>query len=418
MIKCLLIFILFLLAPFTRAQAPPQKFYGPGPDPAIQVSQYIRRMLQDKAGNIWFGTNGDGVCRYNPSADSSTSSGQPRAGRSFVYFTPQQGFAGRAVRGMLEDDDGNIWFATDGGVSCYSISRARHPCNTNSCKHDLLLPQDWKEHMQELAASFTNITAKDGLGNRQVWCICRDKAGSLWFGTEGGVYRYNLREKKLSAFQLPVPDLSDFPNAYQAPKLVNTIFLDKAGILWFGTNGKGVYRYDPSAESSVSTGANENTLTNFSEQDGLCNNFVQCIIQDKTGELWFGTRFGGLSRYNGTAFKNFTTKDGLSTNFIWTFLEDKNGSMWLGTAGGAACRYDPPAENMANDSAGGRVGSFTRFTQRDGLGNSHVQSFLEDRNGNLWVGTSGGVFRYGRWQSSHGEIKGEAGRFTNFTTKD
>ena len=73
-----------------------------------QISQYIRRMLQDKAGNIWFGTNGDGVCRYD--------------GKSFVYFTTKEGLAGDAVRAMLQDEKGIIWFATSGGISKYDPS--------------------------------------------------------------------------------------------------------------------------------------------------------------------------------------------------------------------------------------------------------------------------------------------------------
>lgn len=334
------------------------KIYGPAPDPFLegQISQYIRRMFQDKNGDLWFGTNGDGVCRYD--------------GHSLTYFTPTEGFGGEAVRGILEEEHGNLWFATDRGVCRFDGSRANHPCLKNTCTHDFQKTQDLEDHDREIAQSFTNYTTKDGLCGNQVWSILIDKAGTLWFGTEGGVSRYD--GKTFSDFPLPAANLQHFPDAYPAPKLVNCIFQDKAGIIWFGTNGNGVYRYDGTS------------LTNISEKEGLCNNFVQCILQDKTGQLWFGTRFGGLSRYDGKTFTRFGAKEGLSHNFAWTMLEDKtapadSNAFWLGTAGGGLYRY------------GGKT--FTNFTEKDGLTNKYVQSLLIDKNGKLWVGASGGLFR-------------------------
>ena len=353
------------------------KIYGPLPDPSVpqQVSQYIRRMLQDKNGNIWFGTNGDGVCRYD--------------GKSLTYFTTTEGFSGNAVRGIAEDVNGNIWFATNGGVCRYDGRRASHPCVDNSCKHDVRKEKDLKEHSREVEQSFTHYTMMDGLGSDEVWSILIDRTGNLWFGTEGGVSRFDpsaaLTPGGISFFNfpLPVPDLKDFPDAYPAAKLVNSIFQDKTGNIWFGTNGNGVYRYDP--EATRQTGVT--SLINISEKDGLSNNFVQCISEDKTGNFWFCTRFGGLSRYNPATgrFSNFTTKNGMSTNFFWTILEDTSvpqGGIWFGTAGGGLYHYNPANE------------AFTNFTAEEGLSNKYIQSILKDKNGNLWIGASGGLFRY------------------------
>ena len=69
------------------------------------VSEFIRKMYQDNKGNYWFGTNGDGVIRYN--------------GESLDQFTVNEGFGGTAVRGIVEDKEGNIWFGTSGGLSKY-----------------------------------------------------------------------------------------------------------------------------------------------------------------------------------------------------------------------------------------------------------------------------------------------------------
>jgi len=343
----------------------PFKIYGPLPDPYLdgQISEYVRRIFQDKNGDLWFGTNSNGVCRYD--------------GKSLTYFTTTEGFSGNAVRGMVADNSGNIWFATDGGVCRYDITRANQPCNNNTCKHDLNTDQGIKEHSQELGKSFTKYTMMDGLSNDQVWSIMMDKTANFWFGTEGGVSCFNVTLQLFTNFPLPSIDQKNYPkDAYPAPKLVNAIIQDNAGNIWFGSNGGGVYRYDGTS------------LSNISEKDGLCNNFVQCILEDKIGNLWFGTRFGGLSRYDHTkgSFTNFTTKEGLTTDFIWTLLEDRtvlagDVGIWISAIAGGLCRYD---------SAKGGV---SKFMATEGLTTKHVQSIFRDKNGTLWLGCSGGLFR-------------------------
>src|ERR1041384_7863883 len=114
--------------------------------PAPQISQYIRRIFQDSKGNLWFGTLSDGVARYD--------------GKTLTYFARKEGFCGETVRGMLEDKDGNVWFATSGGA----------------CRYD--------------GKSFGAITRNDGLSSNEVSCILLARNGMLWIGTESGVYKY------------------------------------------------------------------------------------------------------------------------------------------------------------------------------------------------------------------------------------
>lgn len=300
----------------------------------VQISQYIRRMFQDSKGNIWFGTNNDGVARYD--------------GKSLAYFSRSDGFCGDAVRGMLEDESGNVWFATSGGV----------------CRYD--------------GMSFRSITQRDGPGSDQVWCILRDRNGLLWFGTDEGVYRYD--GKSVTSFPLPLLSPKDLPNhgyGYPSPRLVNWMHQDRKGNIWFCTNGRGVFRYDGQA------------LTNFSKKEGLCDDFVATAYEDKTGHIWFGSRFGGLSRYDPKThvFVNFDVKAGLCGNFVWTFLQDKAGTLWFGTAGGGLCSVDKASMLSAKPA-------FAAYGERHGLRNRFIQSLLQDNKGRLWVGTSGGAFRY------------------------
>lgn len=268
---------------------PVPHFYGIKPDVSLQVSEYIRRMLQDKNGNIWFGTNGDGVARYD--------------GKTLVYFTLKDGLSGTAVRGLFEDKEGNIWFGTSGGVSKYD------------------------------GKTFVNFTTKEGLDDNNVWSLYGDKAGNIWVGTERGVSKYNpsdkTDEKPFKHFQMPSSTVQN-PKPVFSPKLVWGFLEDKKGNMWLCSDGLGVYKYEPST----------NRFTNFTEKDGLCDNVVMCILEDKNGNIWFGTRFGGVSHYDGKSFTNFTTNNGLSSNFIHTIMEDKTSYIWFSALGGGICRYD------------------------------------------------------------------------------
>jgi ligand-binding sensor domain-containing protein len=290
-------------------------------------------MLQDSKGNIWFGTNSDGVARFD--------------GTHLTYFSRKDGFCGDAVRDMREDARGNVWFATSGGV----------------CHYD--------------GKSFKSLTQNDGLGSNQVRCILIDKNGIVWFGTDGGVNTYD--GKSITSFtvsSLSTNELAD--KAYPPLQFVNWMLQDKEGNIWFCT-GKGVMRYDG------------HSIKVFSKTEGLCNDVVETAYEDKSGHLWFGCRFGGLTRYSPKAntFTNFSVNDGLCNNFVWTFLQDNGGTLWIATAGGGLCSIDKASMSSTKPT-------FTAYGETHGLLNRFVQSLLEDNKGRLWVGTSGGAFRYTR----------------------
>ncbi|MGD1848385.1 MAG: two-component regulator propeller domain-containing protein, partial [Salibacteraceae bacterium] len=156
---------------------------------------------------------------------------------------------------------------------------------------------------------------------------------------------------------------------------------DRRGNLWFGTLGGGVCRYD-----------GEN-FTHITEKEGLSNNVVNSILEDQNSNLWFGTRGGGVIRYDGEHFVHFTEKEGLSNNTVRCILEDQHGNLWFGTTGGGVNRYDGK--------------SLTCFSDKEGLGNNSVWSMLEDSSGNLWFGTQGG-----------GVSRFDGKSFTNFTKKE
>jgi ligand-binding sensor domain-containing protein len=297
---------------------------------APQISAYVREVFQDRDGVFWFGTNGDGVCRYD--------------GAALAYFGMPQGFGGWAVRGIVQDSDGAMWFATDGGVSCYE------------------------------SGVFTNYTVANGLSDDSVWSMMLDKSGTIWVGTHEGVCRFD--GESFVPFALPRVEVEN-PTSRFTPKVVFAMFEDHAGNLWFGTDGEGAHRYDGKS------------FTSYTTRDGLAGNQVRSICGDRRGRIWLGTNGGGVSCYDGSAYRNFSAKDGLNNDRVYEILGDRAGNMWFSTLGAGVCRYDGK--------------SFTAFGVDQGLwnpspsidpANIHVQEFLEDKDGVIWLGCSGGLFRF------------------------
>lgn len=176
--------------------------------------------------------------------------------------------------------------------------------------------------------------------------------------------------------------------------VISSVFIDKLGNLWFGTRGAGISRYDGKS------------FTNFTSAQGLANNIVLGITEDKKGNLWFATS-AGASRYDGVSFTNFTTDQGLADNFVWDIIEDKNGNLWFGTNGGVS-RLDP------SDSIKTGTSSFKNFTTAQGLAHDAVLSIEEDIKGNIWFGTNGGgISRLNVSDSGPTDTP----TFSNFTTE-
>src|SRR4051812_35791389 len=128
---------------------------------------------------------------------------------------------------------------------------------------------------------------------------------------------------------------------------------------------------------------------------------IHCAIRDKAGKLWFGTTGAGVYMYDGKVFVNFTEKDGLSSNFVWCISEDTSGTLWFGTGDGA-CKYDGktfspvPVSVIRNENSYSPDPSNKAKTDSYGnpLEENAVWDIFQDREGVLWFGTNDGAYRY------------------------
>jgi ligand-binding sensor domain-containing protein len=107
------------------------------------------------------------------------------------------------------------------------------------------------------------------------------------------------------------------------PNYVFAAHADQDDVIWVGTWGGGVSRYENGA------------WNNLSMADGLAGNIVYSITQDASGAYWFGTN-RGISRYDGETFTNFDSTDGLPGNHVYAIAARKDGDVWVGTRDGVA----------------------------------------------------------------------------------
>ncbi|MCX6165608.1 MAG: triple tyrosine motif-containing protein, partial [Ignavibacteriae bacterium] len=158
--------------------------------------------------------------------------------------------------------------------------------------------------------------------------------------------------------------------------------------------------------------AQEYRYTNFTSENGLSNNTVNCIFQDKYGFLWIGTN-NGLNKYDGYIFTNYhanpADSSSLSSDFITSIVEDITGNLWIGTVGGGLNRFDINTQ------------SFFHYKFNKTVANSETNidiiSLSPDNFGNIWIGTKhNGIYKFNIYFNDFTNYKNGSPDFFNTAT--
>ncbi len=147
---------------------------------------------------------------------------------------------------------------------------------------------------------------------------------------------------------------------------------------------------DGEVATNLAVGLIKPTFRHINTDDGLPNNNIWSIARDKYGYMWFGTRFGGLARYDGYDIRVFQHDENdpssLSHNYVWAILSDSKGRLWVGTNGGGLNRYDEKTEKFIRYVYGQNDPSL--------IPHPNIKSIYEDGEGTIWVGSNGGLSKY------------------------
>lgn len=289
------------------------------------LSNVIVAIQSDKKENVWIGTYGGGLVRFdgrNWELFTPYGHGNKGYGSAWASYQPKTGLGDLWVYDLLFEPDGTLWAAT------------------------------WKGASRAEKEGFHTYTMADGLVDKWVYTIEREPSGVLWFGTEGGINRFDgkkwegwthadglgasLKEKLKSPPEGENYDNEDGEHHLRSgrenrevnPNYVISSAIDKKGILWFGTWGGGLSRFDGK------------TFKNYTTDDGLPGNIINAIEIDKQGIMWIGTN-KGVSRFDGSRFKTYNRMNGLFGDYVFSIAIDDDGHKWFGSFGGVS-RFTGP----------------------------------------------------------------------------
>ncbi|MDB6111652.1 MAG: Histidine kinase [Pedosphaera sp.] len=372
-------------------------------------------MLEDHLGRLWIGTYGSGLFRYETNG-------------TVLHVSTQEGMAGEFVRSLCEDREGNLWVGTEShGLARLTPTVFRSYGRQQGLAGDNVLTVcegadgelwigmngDGVDRLKD--GIVQHYGPREGLTNECVWSVFQDRSRTLWAGTwGGGLFKLKedwfipisglgqenpvvcaIYEDSQSAIWLgqhrTKPEIIQLsagkPTVFTLPAQhshvdVRSMVEDRAGNLWIGTQGDGLYRFK----------AGE--WTRFGKRNGLGSESIRSLYADPDGTLWIGTYGGGLTRLKAGAFINYTTKDGLVNDAISYITEDNWSNLWCSSSSGV---FRVGKEEL-NRFARGEVRAIRCFayTKADGLpslecsGGSQPAG-CKTRDGRLWFPTVRGL---------------------------
>ncbi|MGA2249788.1 sensor histidine kinase [Terracidiphilus sp.] len=327
----------------------------------------MTRVFEDKEGNVWIGTEGDGLYQLRE--------------ETITVYSKAQGLIDKGAYPIYQDKSGTIWIgAWNLGLSSFRDGR------------------------------FTNYSVAQGLPAPLVSALGGDRDGNLWVGTHG-----DLAVFRNETFHTPDVFLPEH-------SVVHAILQDRGGTLWLGTtNGLVAYRNGQSRIITEQDGLASNDVkiiiesasgdlwvggfggltrihgsqfTHWTERDGLPSDNIRSLYEDADGVLWIGTYDGGLGRFKNGQFTRYSEHNGLFNNGVFQVLEDGRGNLWMSSNRGIY----RVSKNDLNAVANGRQTSITSvaYGKADGMLNEECNggmapAGIKTKDGKLWFPTQDGV---------------------------
>lgn len=351
-------------------------------DPGSLSNNAVDTVYEDRGGILWVGTQDAGLDQHDRSQDQ------------FAYYhhvnSDPNSLSSDVIFPILPAADGKIWIGTyDAGLNLFDPATGQSPhfvhspSDANSLLNNTVISL-WLDKQGTLWIGthqgldrlypgsqnffhYTNDTTNPtSIPFGSIYAIYQDSMSTYWVGTSQGLRIFDpatSRFSKLEARGADPAGLSDGP--------VMAIRQDRSGILWFGTDRHGLFRYNPTTKEL------EQYVNSQPDLKSLSSNSVLDIFEDANGQIWIATFGGGLDLYlpRENAFTQFRRGQGLPNDVVYGILEDRTGALWLSTNMGIA-RFDPKTKTFEN------------YTEQDGLQSNEFDSsaFAEDSQGKMYFG--------------------------------
>ena len=395
-------------------------------------SQFIRSLAEDENQNIWVATNngidkidiknnknmisfktGHGkfdisendiyVVRYDPKGYIWAGALKEGLNRIDINTNEvkqyknddrdEKSLPGNHVKDILRDSSGNLWVGTDNGLAKYN------------------------EQTENFATYKNKIYDKTSLVNDEVFSIQEDESGLIWVGTYAGISMFDPNTNIEHYKKDPFDENSISDNS------IHGIYEDKDGLLWVGTNSKGVNvinrkNYNvkhlnktskdyPISDDNINdivgidnkifiatkNGLNEvdkdlKTINIYNTEDGICNNNITALFADSKKNVWIGTA-NGISVLNTNTneiidITDILTNHNIEDQYIKVIYEDSKGNYWVGCfIDGGLVKIDPNKRTIENYR--------NKKEDKTSISSNNIRSIVEDKNGNLYIGTSYGL---------------------------
>lgn len=390
-----------------------------GPGPALRKFDKrarVTRMIFDRQGSLWVGTAGYGINRTQyPEHEDGTDSGAPD------LFRQSDGLSGDIVVALMEDREGDVWAATNGGLDRFrqsplitvafpadALGFSLSPRENGRIWVNLLLGKDdFVEIRDGKAVALKPIAPVHG--------AYRDRDGTTWLGTEAGILHFagNKVEKidspaptgkagegfaysiardgagrLLALFNITGKPLKRLENGRWTDLAdlgidshgLRTLTADSAGVVWLAYSNDKVVRLE------------EEKVSSFTGKDGIAVGHIVAIGSRKDG-LWIGGD-RGIQRFDGHRFVTVGAADGSAFHNVLGMIATTSNGIWLGEARGIV--HIAEAEIRRVEQNPGYLVQYQVFDVLDGLSdglqtNYPAPNMVEGTDGRLWFSTAQGV---------------------------
>ncbi len=306
----------------------------------------VRTLYVDASGTLWVTTSNRWLHRFDPATDR------------FQRYRYEPKETGQSINGfgsaMIEDNNSTLWVGTrrNGVFRLFTDSDRLESIEPRSATDETA---DWS----------------------QIRDFSKDREGNIWVAANRQLAIFVPQSKQIVPVQQPAGGFTGN---------IRRLFTDDSGFVWIGTNGGGLYRFDPGTDEYI------NYLHDSSDNHSISGNSIQSIGQDRDGKLWIGTFKNGLNRFDAETgrFSRYrqdpSGPNNLPDNLVQAIYQDRAGVMWIGTYNAGVAMLDPWTLNF---------GHYVRASEApDCLSNNSIYAIYQDSRQNLWVGNyAGGLHR-------------------------